>query len=83
MRGARRSLACARVRGTRRAVAGAGLVVADHACSVCDHIVETEGPRAVTCDPEKLAQYLPEHTCVLIVCHFDDGSAYQTGGCTP
>ena len=53
----------------------------EHVPSVCDHIVDTEGPCAVACDPEKLFGFIPEGACVLFKCELDDGSFYNTGGC--
>ena len=54
---------------------------ADDGWSACDHIVETEGPCAVACDPEKLAEYIPEDWCAVFVCHLDNGDTYRASGC--
>ena len=50
--------------------------------NVCD-LVPAEGPCADLCDPEALAEHIPEGTCVTFVCHLTDGRRVLTGGCKP
>ncbi|HEX5058302.1 MAG TPA: hypothetical protein VFV99_03030 [Kofleriaceae bacterium] len=41
----------------------------------CSHLCDEEGGG--------INAFIPEHTCVLFVCHLTDGSTYHAGGCVP
>ena len=40
-------------------------------------------PCSHLCDEDGISSFIPEHTCVLFVCHLTDGTTYHAGGCVP
>ena len=54
---------------------------AAEAPSTCADVIETEGPCAFACDPEKVADFIVAGTCTTFVCHLANGDDWFTGGC--
>ena len=50
-------------------------VLPTDAADPCSHLCDEEGGG--------INAFIPEHTCVLFVCHLTDGTTYHAGGCVP